>query len=214
MKHRKCHEAGEVFNNWTVVGAASRKGGDGALWWECRCVCGKVKDVDGSNLRQGRTKSCGCVNRVVFEFSKICPDCKIEKPRDGFYMNKSRGLGPYCKQCANKRKVRHYPNSRAAQKRSRDKKRALILAGYGCRCACCGETKPEFLAIDHVHGGGRQERLKIGWNGMYNKIIKENFPDDYQVLCHNCNFAKHATGGNCPHSEPSWDSPTWGGGPI
>ena len=28
--------------------------------WVCRCVCGSIHKVDGSNLRSGGTKSCGC----------------------------------------------------------------------------------------------------------------------------------------------------------
>ena len=31
--------------------------------WRCRCDCGKVKDIDGSNLKRGLTKSCGCLHR-------------------------------------------------------------------------------------------------------------------------------------------------------
>lgn len=29
--------------------------------WECRCECGKVICVSGSNLRRGATNSCGCL---------------------------------------------------------------------------------------------------------------------------------------------------------
>lgn len=30
--------------------------------WNCKCDCGKEKEVDASNLRGGYTKSCGCLN--------------------------------------------------------------------------------------------------------------------------------------------------------
>jgi hypothetical protein len=32
----------------------------GRIFWECKCDCGVVKNIDGSYLRNGSTKSCGC----------------------------------------------------------------------------------------------------------------------------------------------------------
>lgn len=31
--------------------------------WKCVCECGNVSYVDGSSLRTGRTRSCGCLNK-------------------------------------------------------------------------------------------------------------------------------------------------------
>lgn len=33
--------------------------------WLCKCECGEVKVIYGSNLRRGMTKSCGCLNNEV-----------------------------------------------------------------------------------------------------------------------------------------------------
>jgi hypothetical protein len=33
--------------------------------WICQCECGNVKIVNGSNLRNGKTNSCGCTTRGV-----------------------------------------------------------------------------------------------------------------------------------------------------
>lgn len=30
-------------------------------YWTCECICGTVKDIESGQLRQGKTKSCGCV---------------------------------------------------------------------------------------------------------------------------------------------------------
>ena len=30
--------------------------------WECICECGKIKNIKQENLRDGSTKSCGCLN--------------------------------------------------------------------------------------------------------------------------------------------------------
>ena len=82
-------------------------------------------------------------------------------------------------------------------KRAKDE----VFAAYGgYRCVCCDETNPVFLVIDHINGGGNKERRKIGTSGgagQYWAIKKAGFPTGFQVLCHNCNYAK--TRGGCPH---------------
>jgi len=71
------------------------------------------------------------------------------------------------------------------------------------QCNCCGEKHIEFLSIDHIDCG----RLIYGKNKRPNKyyslqlclnLIKNNFPEGYQVLCFNCNCAKGSFG-ECPH---------------
>lgn len=37
----------------------------GTTYWLCRCNCGKEKIVNGSHLRRGNIKSCGCLQREV-----------------------------------------------------------------------------------------------------------------------------------------------------
>ena len=76
--------------------------------------------------------------------------------------------------------------------------RDTILSHYGSHCHCCGETEKGFLAIDHVNGDGNLDR-KSGYLGVkfYNRIISENYPDSYRILCHNCNMATRF--GPCPH---------------
>jgi hypothetical protein len=76
--------------------------------------------------------------------------------------------------------------------------RKQALEGYGSKCACCEEDRFEFLAIDHVNGGGRKERETKSTQQIARKIINLNFPKEYRVLCHNCN---QAIGwyGKCPH---------------
>jgi hypothetical protein len=67
-------------------------------------------------------------------------------------------------------------------------------------CACCGATKR--LSIDHVHGGGKEHRIALfgkedaGGPRFYYWLIKNGFPDGYQVLCMPCNASK-GTGMEC-----------------
>jgi len=90
---------------------------------------------------------------------------------------------------------------------SRDILRQLkeqVLAGYGKRCVCCGETIYEFLSIDHKYNDGADDRKRMGAKSkaasLYRTIIAEGFPDRYQILCYNCNMAKGFFG-YCPHQK-------------
>ena len=69
------------------------------------------------------------------------------------------------------------------------------------KCKCCGEFGLDFLSIDHVNGGGTQHRRLVAGTVLYRWLIKNNFPDGYQVLCFNCNCAKGLKQNNnvCPH---------------
>lgn len=51
----------------------------------------------------------------------------------------------------------------------------------------------------HVNGGGKQHRLEVGFGQVFYRWLKKNdYPEGYQVLCHNCNLAKGFYG-TCPH---------------
>lgn len=81
------------------------------------------------------------------------------------------------------------------------KLRADTLAAYGNKCACCGESRPEFLAIDHINGGGGKHRKEVGGGSRYFGWLRRNgYPPGYRVLCHNCNMAI-AMYGSCPHQK-------------
>jgi hypothetical protein len=92
-------------------------------------------------------------------------------------------------------------------------------------CACCGETIPDFLTIDHVNEDGAAHRKKVakdgkrrkstGWkppgNGVgvsiYRWLKKNGYPPGFQVLCMSCNFAKGHFG-SCPHTRENPYLPT------
>ena len=64
-------------------------------------------------------------------------------------------------------------------------------------CKICGRTYLWHLCLDHIKGGGGEDRKK-GWGtgiGFYSKLRKLGFPrkDELQVLCHTCNTIKHKT---------------------
>lgn len=82
--------------------------------------------------------------------------------------------------------------------------REKAIALYGGKCECCYETTYEFLAIDHIRGGGTQERKSRFPNSQsfYLYLSKTYEPDKYRILCHNCNSAMGYYG-YCPHKGSS-----------
>lgn len=79
------------------------------------------------------------------------------------------------------------------------------LNAYSSVCKCCGEDEVAFLTIDHIDGNGKKHREQIGRKGgadFYRWLKQHSFPVGFQVLCFNCNVAKH-TCGICPHQDPS-----------
>lgn len=76
--------------------------------------------------------------------------------------------------------------------------------GKNC-CACCGESQFEFLTLDHVNEDGAKKRGKTRQGGViyYRKLVRENYPDGYQILCYNCNCSRslRSKNGICPHQK-------------
>lgn len=74
-----------------------------------------------------------------------------------------------------------------------------VIEGYGAFCRCCGEDHIGFLTIEHINHDGKAHLKKCGGAyPMYLDIIKRNYPDEYTVLCMNCNWATRY-GKPCPH---------------
>lgn len=156
---------------------------------------------------------------------KLCLKCEQLKPLDAFTPRKDGVMGcySYCKQCRNtgsktpafrRKRRQYYADNKAVFQRSRhkrrkqertydrqrrQKRREAIIKRYGGRCACCGESRIEFLGIDHVNGGGSRERQQRGYYPMMTRLLRSKEPlVGYRVLCHNCNQALGAYG-YCPH---------------
>lgn len=88
-----------------------------------------------------------------------------------------------------------------------DLRHETIMAYGGYKCACCGETEPLFLEIDHVDNNGAEHRRSLGYEGngkgaggaTWKWLKKNGFPPGFQILCSNCNKGKARNGGVCPH---------------
>ena len=85
------------------------------------------------------------------------------------------------------------------------KSRIEALKHYGkgkVECACCKERIMEMLSIDHINDGGRIHRkLNKNSRNLTIWVTKNNYPEGFQILCVNCNWAKSKYG-ECPHKNP------------
>lgn len=55
---------GKKFDKWSVIKASGRNG-SGNVMWLCECECGTRREVVGSNLRTGKSRSCGCLSEEM-----------------------------------------------------------------------------------------------------------------------------------------------------
>lgn len=84
----------------------------------------------------------------------------------------------------------------------RAKIRQQILDAYGGKCACCSESIPDFLALDHIDGDGKKHRTSlksVSSYQVYLDVIRQGCPPSFRLLCHNCNMAIYMNKGTCPH---------------
>lgn len=51
---------GKQFNRLTVLERDTTKA---KVYWICKCQCGKIKSIESSSLRSGKTQSCGCLQK-------------------------------------------------------------------------------------------------------------------------------------------------------
>ena len=57
------NEIGNVYGRLTVLEYAGNTE-KGQAKWRCQCECGNITEVKGTSLRNGQTRSCGCINSI------------------------------------------------------------------------------------------------------------------------------------------------------
>jgi len=165
------------------------------------CIqCGKQKATNGVLCEtHGKTRTEGHrTRRRAIIKHKYCIDCK--KVLDDNRVTR-------CSKCllgnaVSAKKVRMSEGAleKAKSYRARIKDEVFVAYG-GWVCACCGNAYKDMLSLDHKNGGGGGDRRRFGHgHAFYSHLKKEGFPEGYQVLCMNCNFAKRYSG-ICPHEK-------------
>lgn len=155
--------------------------------------CHQAQPLDNYNI-QNASKDGHCA---------YCRDCQREynrtvrtpRQRELYHQNRDKHL-EYQQNWrdANRETI----NSRTNELRRTHRINALNILGGACEC--CGERTFEFLSIDHINGGGREERKTLNSQQLVYKLIKEGKIEGYRVLCHNCNLALGIYK-SCPHKK-------------
>lgn len=159
----------------------------------------KLKAFKAKWAAAGLCNNCGC--RPVDTGKKRCKKCN-DKSLSQYYKltDKQKAIR---KERAKKNWQKHGEKYRANYRAYRARIKKQVMDHYGGKCACCGVANLEFLAIDHINGGGRKHRREAlkGQQGgyyLYRWLIENKYPKGFRVLCHNCNQS-FGMFGYCPH---------------
>lgn len=158
-----------------------------------------------------KCRVCGELREKSRSSSNICKPCQAAYMRE--YNRKHRAKIRAAKKAAYYEARKNPDWVQRERKRSREYwqqlRHEVIMAYGGYVCACCGETEPMFLSIDHVNNDGAAHRRELGEcddNGKglsggrtWKWLRDNNYPDGFQVLCMNCNHGKARNNGICPH---------------
>ncbi len=122
---------------------------------------------------------------------KICAKCYIPLTDENWLSYCKNRKYNICNECFKLSKMENYK-----------KIKLDVLYHYSngtLKCGCCGENDFNSLTIDHINNDGAKHRKKISigsGQSIYQWLIKNNFPEGFQVLCMNCNCIKQWVGTN------------------
>lgn len=163
---------------------------------ERRKLAGICTACGASQVGPGHTRCEGCIKVTAKQAEEkveagLCNHC-FKEPRSPGLKSCSRCLG-------------------VAGDRYQKAKAAVYQAYGGFRCRWCGITDPVVLSIDHVNNDGNVHRKRLGLVGrgsctsnLVYWIERNNFPEGFQILCRNCNWAK-SKGREAPQVENQYD---------
>ena len=144
---------------------------------------------------------------LKFIFLPTCRKCGVILTDENWYVSHKKIHKHICKECECKRarKWRQDNIDRHNQLKRESNHRLIdeVIDVYGGKCACCGETRREYLTIDHVNGGGNKQKREMGFltsQVLYRWLKQNNYPKGFQVLCFNCNCGKRNYS-VCPHNK-------------
>lgn len=169
---------------------------------KCRRHIEKSKISQQSRVDVGKCRRCRAPAEPSRRHCGPCLKDRGREQREQVARCKAEGL---CYSC----KVPSGGKSECDRCRERSKgyRRALKIetmnAYGGCRCVCCGESRIEFLTLEHPNGDGARHRRALGnpKSIQFYRILREmGFPQDPPMVvnCYNCNFSRGAFG-VCPH---------------
>lgn len=162
-------ETGNVYGRLVVIRRAKGPRWNGkqrGAWWLCLCNCGKYKTVHGKHLRDGGTKSCGCLKEEeISRFKEMIAKEPSSAAAHSYYSN--------YRSKARRRKIQF------------DISEEEFIEITTTKCHYCGSS-PE-------HKYNPSEKYNGGYiaNGIDRKDSMLGYTKDNIVpCCSACNFAK------------------------
>ena len=78
---------GEKYNYWTIINTAPSR--HKHKYWLCQCDCGTIREVLGTDLKNNKSKSCGCIksknfkNEIGNKYGRLIVLKRAENTSDG-----------------------------------------------------------------------------------------------------------------------------------
>lgn len=171
----------------------------------------RYRDGIAHTLGGWKCVACGETDRRVLVFDHRIGDGHDERDKMGgqlptirfYYHNATEAkerLQVLCANCNWKKNVQERYGANQSKKALYERELRLRLINLlgGRKCVECGEPDVRLLTIDHVRGGGAEDRRRMkGYGSMIRHYLFH--PDEaqaqLQVLCRNCNWRKHLVDG-------------------
>lgn len=125
----------QIFGKWKVLQKTDKRE-SGSIVWLCQCECGTIKEIRGTSLIAGETKSCGCIQYKDITDQRFGKLIALKEVKKGSLENPSQW---FCKcDCG---------NTKIINKKD-------LLRGHTSSCGLClktslGEEKISQLLKEH-----------------------------------------------------------------
>lgn len=147
----------------------------------------------------GLCRKCGKIH-IVNSSSKIKPILHVEYNSNGMF-NRKEYMAKYS-EIYRKHNIKHLQKYMKKYTKNIFIKVISHYSNGTMKCALCNENRVLGLSIDHINGKGKEHRKIV--KHLYPWLIKNNFPEGYQVLCMNCQVEKTlANGENSLNKNPT-----------
>lgn len=132
---------------------------------------------------------------------------RLQKEKRAHYEANKEIYQQHSRRYREKNKEQIKTKGREYQRLKRVSMRRELIDAYGGECACCGESEPLFLDLDHINNDGNAHRKRGARSlALLYEIKREGWPKDkYRLLCCNCNQGRSRNGGTCPHKQHEKD---------